>query len=264
MDTPSESYLSQSSSQSLNDVTNTLVIASLPTPYFHPTILRIIQGYFLQFGELYSFAPVPSFKRIIVVFYDDDAAEEAKLCLNGKILGDDGRAVLKVYRGAPTPLPNPEDDSLRYLAPPVPEKNFLISPPGSPPEGWEQIKEDPPNEAPLADDLLAALRRLQEEQELRGGSGFRRTEDGKGEVLWHANETPAGVGVCVEPCEDEDDDDDSMEEIEERPRWSYDMNIFPSHSSTTKTSSSFKTSFLSKSPLSSKVPFPRTALPPRI
>lgn len=89
MNTPPESYLPQSGSQSLKAGTNTLVVASLPSSYFHPTILRIIQGHFLQFGELYSFAPVPSFKRIIVVFYDDDAAEEAKLCLNGKVLGDD-------------------------------------------------------------------------------------------------------------------------------------------------------------------------------
>lgn len=49
----------------------------------------------------------------------------------------------------------------RYLKPPPIEKNFLISPPGSPPVGWEQIKEEPPNTTPLADDLINALRKLQ-------------------------------------------------------------------------------------------------------
>jgi hypothetical protein len=40
------------------------------------------------------------------------------------------------------------------------DKNFLISPPGSPPVGWEQIREDPPNLDTLADDLVRALESL--------------------------------------------------------------------------------------------------------
>ena len=40
----------------------------------------------------------------------------------------------------------------------VPEfqRNLLISPPGSPCEGWEQIEEDAPNRAILASDLMQA------------------------------------------------------------------------------------------------------------
>jgi hypothetical protein len=40
-----------------------------------------------------------------------------------------------------------------FLRPPVPEQNFLISLPGSPPVGWEQTQEVPPNDVHLAEDL---------------------------------------------------------------------------------------------------------------
>ena len=71
-----------------------------------------------------------------------------------------------MYRGAHTPIrrassPSSTDYDAFYLAPPRLEKNFLISPPGSPPVGWAPVKEDPPNAAPLAADLIAALTRLQ-------------------------------------------------------------------------------------------------------
>ncbi len=44
-----------------------------------------------------------------------------------------------------------------YLRPPEPEKLFLISPPSSPPVGWEQKLEDPP----IVDlNLIAAIAQL--------------------------------------------------------------------------------------------------------
>ncbi|KAF1804595.1 Calcipressin-domain-containing protein, partial [Mucor lusitanicus] len=36
------------------------------------------------------------------------------------------------------------------------QRNLLISPPGSPFDGWEQIEEDAPNQAVLASDLMHA------------------------------------------------------------------------------------------------------------
>lgn len=42
------------------------------------------------------------------------------------------------------------------------DRNFLISPPGSPPVGWEPIREDPPNRDTLADDLIRALGALRD------------------------------------------------------------------------------------------------------
>jgi hypothetical protein len=55
-----------------------------------------------------------------------------------------------------------------HLLPPITDRNFLISPPGSPPIGWEPIKEDPPNRETLAVDLMEALRKLGREM---GGDG---------------------------------------------------------------------------------------------
>lgn len=91
------------------------------------------------------------------------------------------------------------------LRPPRLEKNFLISPPGSPPVGWEPIHEDPPNSTPLADDLMAALHKLQLEREGKSGP----------EVLIEPGEG-SGIGVYVEDC-DVDEDRKVVEEVEEWP-----------------------------------------------
>lgn len=48
------------------------------------------------------------------------------------------------------------DPTLNSLQVPQFERNLLISPPGSPFEGWEQIAEDPPNQAILGSDLIYA------------------------------------------------------------------------------------------------------------
>ena len=104
--------------------------------------------------------------------------------------------VLRVYRADPNPIIAHGDSAVpaaNYLQPPAVEKNFLISPPGSPPVGWEQVKEDPPNPTPLADDLMAALRKLQTHE--------RRSSL---EVLLDPQE--AGVGVYVENCDWQEED----------------------------------------------------------
>ncbi|KAI7896907.1 Calcipressin [Mucor mucedo] len=48
------------------------------------------------------------------------------------------------------------DPALNSLQVPQFERNLLISPPGSPFDGWEQIAEDPPNQAILGSDLICA------------------------------------------------------------------------------------------------------------
>jgi len=111
--------------------------------------------------------------------------------------------VLRVFRADPTPLTPPGGSHLR---PPAIEKNFLISPPGSPPIGWEQIAEEPPNTTPLAEDLIAALRKLQ-----LAASG---TAPGGREMILDP-EDGSGIGVYVEDC-----DMDGVDVDEERD-WVY-------------------------------------------
>ena len=118
------------------------------------------------------------------------------------------KIVLRVFRADPTPLEKLENPDL--LRPPQLEKNFLISPPGSPPVGWEQIREDPPNATPLANDLIAALRKLeiQAEQERRG----------RGPEILLEPQDGVGISVCVEDC---DAVEGAGEDMDEDADWAY-------------------------------------------
>lgn len=103
------------------------------------------------------------------------------------------RIMLRVFRADPNPLIRRGERSwipqTNYLQPPAIEKNFLISPPGSPPIGWEPVKEDPPNATPLAEDLIHALRKLQSFSERPAFEQLLDPLDG------------SGVGVYVEDCD---------------------------------------------------------------
>lgn len=64
---------------------------------------------------------------------------------------------IRVYFGAETRIQGEED---QHLKAPSTGKLFFISPPPSPPQGWESREEEPPNRETHADDLAAALGRL--------------------------------------------------------------------------------------------------------
>ncbi|CAE6344754.1 unnamed protein product [Rhizoctonia solani] len=141
--------------------TNTLIVPSLPASFFDPLVIQALRDLFASYGELHSWAPLRGLARIILVYWDERSAEDAKAGTDGLTLGHDSDRpgfVLRVFRGAPTPTRAVQPST---LAVPALEKNFLISPPGSPPVGWEPAVEDPPNKDALAADLIEALRRLQ-------------------------------------------------------------------------------------------------------
>lgn len=86
-------------------------------------------------------------------FYDIDAAIKIKQVLdNENIMG----SMAKVYFGSQTNI-EPKDEHLNL---PDAGKLFFISPPPSPPHGWEVKLEDAPNKLVHAEDLAEALARL--------------------------------------------------------------------------------------------------------
>ncbi|KAL0947676.1 hypothetical protein HGRIS_013764 [Hohenbuehelia grisea] len=184
--------------------TNSLVITSLPKSFFQLPVLDALREHFSSFGEINQWVPLPGFCRIIVVYELEDDAELAKQHCDPMDIdtsSDGSKITLRVYRADSNPLLTRDAFGVRqvadqdFLRPPALEKNFLISPPGSPPVGWEPIKEDPPNSMPLASDIIAALHRLQVQERRRDSI----------EVLLDPEE--AGVGVYVVDCDGADDDD---------------------------------------------------------
>jgi len=254
-----ESVVSSSSGSSsssrrsrLEQPTNTLIITPLPAPFFEPLILDALRQHFASYsttyvhtssppstsptlgpgspngpkqleGSLYSWVPLKSLKRAIVVFYNPHDAERARQASDRYYFpptASTPEITLRVFRGAHTVLvpvqlsgPPPDrfydvdsDDesaifeSPFHLRPPKPERNFLISPPGSPPVGWEQTQEEPPNEVALAEDLQRALEQLrvrrEQEDRDREGAGCESgdmSENEDGILLIPEGE----AGVCV-------------------------------------------------------------------
>ncbi|KAJ7174351.1 Calcipressin, partial [Mycena filopes] len=185
--------------------TNTLAVTSLPKEFFQPLLLDVLRDHFTHYGHIDRWVPLPGFGRILIVYTREDDAESAKVHSDPIVLEqthDRPQITLRVYRADPNPLlPKDSDDLVpeaNYLRPPAIEKNFLISPPGSPPVGWEPIKEEPPNATPLADDLMAALRKLQVDE--RNVSGP--------EVLIEPEDGGSGVGVYVENCDGEEEEEE--------------------------------------------------------
>ncbi|KAF8126574.1 Calcipressin [Boletus edulis] len=190
------------------EFTNTLLITQVPQDFFQPIILEALRDFFSLYGEINQWAPLSCFSRIIVVYSNEDSAEQAKRSCDPLIIqpSHGSPTTLRVFRADRSPLMTrspPSGDN--FLRPPPVEKNFLISPPGSPPVGWEQTREVPPNTATLAEDLITALKRLQMRERHRGREVLLEPEEG------------VGVGVYVEDADESDSEVDGEEELD----WEY-------------------------------------------
>ncbi|KAF2689432.1 calcineurin binding protein-like protein [Lentithecium fluviatile CBS 122367] len=133
---------------------NTLIITNLVEPeIFKPSNLVQIRETINRHGAIHTWAPLKSFRRIVVSFFDVDSAIAIRQKVDGEqIMG----CRVRVYFGLNTPL-NPSD---QHLPLPKSDKLFFISPPPSPPMGWEMRNEEAPNAIVHAEDLAAALARL--------------------------------------------------------------------------------------------------------
>ncbi|KAJ7174366.1 Calcipressin-domain-containing protein [Mycena filopes] len=175
-----------------------------------PLLFAVLRDHFTHYGHIDRWVPLPGFGRILIVYTREDDAESAKVHSDPIVLEqthDRPPITLPVYRADPNPLlPKDSDDLVpeaNYLRPPAIEKNFLISPPGSPPVGWEPIKEEPPNATPLADDLT-----------------YGRAPQTP--VLIELEDGGSGVGVYVENCDGEEEEEEDWvygESAPTRGKW---------------------------------------------
>lgn len=160
------------SAGSINAATNTLILSNLPVEFFIPHICSLLLSLLNTYGPMVRWTPLPSVGRAVVIFEDSEGATLAKAGLDRLVLPfedsdvqgvtrgldeDDGTILRAIFGPYTDPSAEPET-----LAVPTTDKNFLISPPGSPPVGWEPIREDPPNRDTLAEDLMKALADLRD------------------------------------------------------------------------------------------------------
>lgn len=199
---------------------NTLLITNLNDPtIFQPDNLQTIRSIIDQHVAIHSWAPLRSMRRIIVSFYSTEDATLIRKTLDCETIMD---CRVRIYFGAETKI-EPQD---QHLKAPHADKQFFISPPPSPPHGWEMRNEDPPNKEVHAEDLAVALSRLHardrrrssvEEMEIEPSSAISRENSGlkmrsrSSTLVYHpehAGDSPALPSISVEDTSESDHEAD--------------------------------------------------------
>ncbi|KAK9980482.1 hypothetical protein ABG768_000087 [Culter alburnus] len=164
----------------LNDQPSALIACKVAEEVFNEQQLKEqFEALFRAFDPGTSFQFFKSFRRVRINFTDALAAAEARIKLHKS---DFNGKEMRLYFAQSVHIGSPR------LEPPKPEKQFLISPPASPPVGWAQSQDAMPV---LNYDLLCAVSKL--------GPGEQY------EIHTGTTNTPS---VIVHVCEDEISEDE--------------------------------------------------------
>lgn len=146
----SENESNQADDDLLEDLPTSIIVTQIHSEVFTSDELKTrMEDLFKTFSENATFQWLKSFRRLRVNYDTAIAAANARIQLHQYPFG---KSIITCYLAQPvTPVSNTN------LKPPALTKQFLISPPASPPAGWEPAAE---NEPLVNHDLLAALASL--------------------------------------------------------------------------------------------------------
>ncbi|KAF3910725.1 Calcipressin-2 [Orbilia brochopaga] len=199
--------------------TNTLLITNLKdAEIFRAEHLQGLRDIIACSAPLASWSPLKSFARIVCSFYSEEDAIKVRGELDGEMLMGHR---MRIYFGTHTPVTPPTD---QHLQAPESQKLFFISPPPSPPVGWESRNEEPPNTVIMPEDLASALSKLswnvreattpspleaKEQPSATSGdaSAIRRSRSGSSTVLFEPSHKDgrAVPGVTVDDFSDDEE-----------------------------------------------------------
>lgn len=173
----------------LDDIPKSVIVTNIHSDVFADEKLKKeMEDLFRTFSDNITFQWLRSFRRLRVNYDSPLAAANARVQLHQYMFYN---SCINCYFAQPvTPV------SLKNLRPPLPTKQFLISPPSSPPIGWEPREEGEP--MPIVNqDLLAALASLApgESHELHAPTPTQPA------IIVHTALAPDSAAPTLKPCQ---------------------------------------------------------------